>query len=206
MPFTGLNTNNDLGQNYGVINNSLRSLAKSQDGGAFNPSGVMTMYGGNTAPRGWLLCDGSAVSRTQFANLFGVIGTNFGSGDGSTTFNLPDMRGRVAVGQDTGNLRVNTWNVLGQSSGEQNHTLTQPEMPSHRHAVGYSSGGYIPQYSAPGGVIINQTGHPVDQNGTLSDRPADYGTGYSSLIQYEGGSGSHNNMQPYQVFNYIIKV
>jgi microcystin-dependent protein len=194
MPFTGLNTNNDLGQNYGVINNSLRSLAKSQDGGAFNPSGVMTMYCGNTAPRGWLICDGSTVSRTQFANLFAVIGANFGTGDGSTTFNLPDMRGRVPVGQDLGSARLNSYNVLGQGAGEQYHTLTAGEIPPHQHGIRAEYGTNASLVSAPPGQYNQLT-----TNGAYSFR--------YEYTQADGGGGAgHNIMQPYQVFNYIIKV
>lgn len=64
------------------------------------PAGVIVAYAGSAAPSGWLFCDGSAVSRTTFAALFAAIATAYGSGDGSTTFNLPDLRGRVAVGKD----------------------------------------------------------------------------------------------------------
>lgn len=65
------------------------------------PAGTITMFGGTSAPNGWLLCDGSAVSRTEYADLFMAIATNFGAGDGSTTFNLPDMRGAAPAGAGT---------------------------------------------------------------------------------------------------------
>lgn len=68
------------------------------------PAGVIWSYGAATAPSGWLLCDGTAYSRTTYARLFAVISTNFGSGDGSTTFNVPDLRGRTLVGAGTGTL------------------------------------------------------------------------------------------------------
>jgi len=201
MPFIGLNTNNDLGQNYGVINNSLRSLANRQDNGAFNPSGVMTMYGGTTAPRGWLLCDGTAISRTQFANLFGVVGTLYGTGDGSTTFNLPDMRGRVAVGQDTGSVRLNTWNTLGQSSGEQNHTLSIDEIPTHNHAFGGDD------QIGPQGGYTSISSFAYDATSTTIGSAGNYMTKsmYNGTTPVTGG-GAHNTMQPYAIFNYIIKV
>src|SRR3990172_4438848 len=66
------------------------------------PIGSILMYGGSSAPTNWLLCDGSAVSRTTYLNLFNIISTTYGVGDGSTTFNVPDLRGRVAVGVGTG--------------------------------------------------------------------------------------------------------
>lgn len=65
------------------------------------PLGTINAFGGTTAPEGWLLCQGQAISRTEYADLFAVIGTNFGSGDGSTTFNLPDLRGEFLRGAGT---------------------------------------------------------------------------------------------------------
>ena len=93
------------------------------------PTGALHIYGGTTAPTGWLLCDGSAVSRATYADLFGAIGTNFGSGDGSTTFNLPDMRGRVPVGYAASGgqrRRLNTRPQRFAGSGE-----PSPETPHH---------------------------------------------------------------------------
>ena len=91
------------------------------------PTGSVIPYAGKSAPDGWLLCDGAAVSRTTYAALFTVIGTTFGSGDGSTTFNLPDLRGRVAVGVDSD---AN----LGTRAGEKNRTLTEVNLPLTRDA------------------------------------------------------------------------
>lgn len=102
------------------------------------PVGSMTAYAGTIAPAGWLLCDGTAVSRSLYADLFSVISTTFGSGDGSTTFNLPDLRGRVPVGLDNlGGVdagRLSVANTLGGSGGAETHTLTTGEIPSHTHA------------------------------------------------------------------------
>jgi microcystin-dependent protein len=66
------------------------------------PTGTIQSYGGTAAPSGWLICDGSAIARTTYSVLFAVIGTTYGAGDGSTTFNLPDLRGRVVVGYAPG--------------------------------------------------------------------------------------------------------
>jgi microcystin-dependent protein len=97
------------------------------------PAGVMMEYGGATAPPGWLLCDGSAISRTIFAALYAVIGTTYGAGDGSVTFNLPDARGRtmIGAGQGTG-LSSRT---LGAKGGEESHVLSMPELAAHTHTV-----------------------------------------------------------------------
>jgi microcystin-dependent protein len=96
------------------------------------PTGSITQYGGSAAPTGWLLCDGSAISRTTYAALFSVIGTTFGTGDGSTTFNVPDLKGRVPVGRNAADV---AFDVLGESGGAKTHTLTSAEMPIHRHNV-----------------------------------------------------------------------
>lgn len=95
------------------------------------PTGAIMPYAASTPPTGWLLCDGSAVSRTAYARLFAVIGTTYGAGDGSTTFNLPNLRGRFPVGLD-GSADFAT---LGQTGGERAHTLTTGELPAHGHWV-----------------------------------------------------------------------
>jgi microcystin-dependent protein len=147
------------------------------------PAGAIMPYGGSSAPGGWLLCDGSAVSRTTYATLFAAIGTAYGAGDGSTTFNLPDMQGNVPVG--IGGSGVTS---LGDTGGEQEHVLTISEMPSHRHTDTL----YL--YA-----LANSTGRAFGISGSAQG---------SSVIasDYTGGDAAHNNMQPYMGVNYIIKV
>jgi len=94
------------------------------------PTASISAFAAATAPAGWLLCDGTAVSRTTYADLFAAIGTTYGAGDGSTTFNLPNLKGRVPVGQDTAQAE---FNVLGEVGGAKTHTLSVTEMPSHTH-------------------------------------------------------------------------
>ena len=92
------------------------------------PAGIIEPFAGTTVPEGYLLCDGSAVDRTTYATLFGVIGTTFGAGDGSTTFNLPDLGGRVPLG-------VSSTHLLGSTGGSETVTLTESELPAHVHEV-----------------------------------------------------------------------
>ena len=81
------------------------------------PIGAILAYGGTTAPTGWLFCQGQQVSRALYSELFAVIGTTYGSGDGSTTFNLPDFRGRTAIGEGTGTASGAVNHPLGQTEG-----------------------------------------------------------------------------------------
>lgn len=102
------------------------------------PTGSMLDYAGTTAPMGFLLCAGQAISRTTYAGLFAKIGTNYGAGDGSTTFNVPDYRGRVHAvldnlgGTDAGRLAAA--NTLGGSGGAETHALSTAELAVHSHA------------------------------------------------------------------------
>lgn len=159
------------------------------------PAASMMVFAGASAPSGWLLCFGQAISRTTYATLFSAISTTYGIGDGTTTFNLPDMRGRVAAGADNmggsaaGRLTSTTMspdgNTLSATGGTQTHTLITAEMPSHTHAL---SDAY------PG---VN-TGGSWQQNGGAYGGPI-----YS--IGSTGGGGAHLNVQPTLVLNYIIK-
>lgn len=115
------------------------------------PPGLLFPYAGSSAPSGYLLCDGSAVSRTTYASLFAVISTTYGTGDGSTTFTLPDLRGRTPVGKDNmGGSTANrvtsagsgiTGTTLGATGGAENKTLTTTELPAHTHTGTSAAGG-----------------------------------------------------------------
>lgn len=92
-----------------------------------SPIGSIVMYGSNVVPAGWLLCDGTAVSRATYASLFAIVGTTFGPGNGSTTFNLPDMRGRFPVGRNAADTAFDT---LGEAGGSKDAVVV-----SHKHVV-----------------------------------------------------------------------
>lgn len=153
------------------------------------PAGMLAPFAGSAAPTGWLLCAGQTVSRNEYKALYDAIGTTYGAGDGSTTFALPDLRGRVPVGLDNMNGtdagRLSASNTLGGSGGAETHTLATTEMPAHTHTVSNVSGGTVTRQFAALGTDSN-----VFTTVTTSST---------------GGGGAHNNMQPYMLLNYIIK-
>jgi len=113
-------------------------LLDGYHGSIWVPVGVIQAFAGSTSPSGWLECDGSAISRTTYADLFAVIGTTFGAGDGSTTFNLPDLRGEFIRGWDNGR-GVDASRAFGSSQSDQNkshtHTATIDSAGAHTHTI-----------------------------------------------------------------------
>ena len=144
------------------------------------PTGSYFPFAGSSAPAGYLIADGAAVSRTTYSDLFTAIGTTYGVGNGSTTFNLPNLKGRIPAGRDTAQTE---FDVLGETGGAKTHTLSIGEIPSHAHNVGYSMGAT----TGTGAAIPN------------SNNPQTYPS------MSTGAGGAHNNLQPYIVTNYIIK-
>lgn len=183
------------------------------------PAGTILQYAGMLPPNGWLLCDGRTVSRASYAGLFAILGVLYGSGDGATTFHLPDFRGRVAVGLD--NMGVGSANritsvqadVLGGNGGMESialsgdiplsgtvgsTTLATAQIPSHTHPLGWEG--------------VNRSGTKAYRNGQIVDG--------SLVTDATGGGGSHthslsgsvalsgisfNVTQPWLAINYIIK-
>ena len=159
-------------------------------------TGMITLYAGSTPPDGWLICDGSPVSRTCYAALFATLGTKFGAGDGSTTFNLPDLGGRVPIG--VGAQSGGTTFALGDHGGEEKHQLTTPELASHNHA----DSGHAHTYGGTLALVALTGEEPVSIPNPL---PATTGTGYAN-ISNTGGDTAHNNLQPYLALLPIIKI
>lgn len=153
------------------------------------PTGTIMAYAGSTAPAGWLMCNNLPVSRTTYAGLFAVIGTTYGAGDGSTTFNVPDLRGRAVAGLDNMGGAANAnrvpWtNALGTAGGAHAHQLAISEMPSHTHTV--SGSNTMADWTAGGAYKT------IPNIATQTTSAA-------------GGGAAHNNMQPTMLLNYLIK-
>jgi microcystin-dependent protein len=166
------------------------------------PVGAVLDYAGTAAPTGFLLCYGQIVSRTTYSALFAAIGTTYGNGNGTTTFQLPDFRGRVSAGKDDmGGSSANrltspvNGDVLGASGGSESHTLTQGELPHVQLNVGtgsfslqpYSLGTEINATAGFNGYTINSFGSP------------------QLTTDYLGSGTAHSILQPTIVVNKIIK-
>lgn len=158
------------------------------------PVGSLMAYAGGSAPSGWLLCDGTAVSRTTYADLFSVLSTTYGIGDGSTTFNVPDLRGRVPMGAGTGPGL--TTRSRGTTTGTETHTLTEAQIPSHNHSLGPGQSFGTNFGGNAGGVATFGLNVGIINTNTYQG---------PYVVGYTGGGASHNNVQPSTVVNYIIK-
>ena len=157
------------------------------------PIGAQFAYSSATnIPEGCLICDGSDVSRTDYSELFAVIGTTYGSGDGNTTFNLPDKRGRVSVGIDEAQ---DEFNSLGKHIGDKTHTLTINEIPKHQHNLPY----YKSTWTDKVEIKTNNA-----QYGVYGDTSIRYAKDNNEGT-YTGGGQSHNNIQPSEVDIWLIK-
>lgn len=176
-------------------------------GAMVQPTGIVQMYTGSTAPTGWLLCDGSLVSKTAYAALYTLLGSTFGT-ETTTQFYLPDMRGRSPLGVGTGSGL--SARALGGSGGAETHTLSISEMPSHNHGglTDWMNQNWSHSHSinfnnsANGSGMAQESGQGV-VDGTYSTNSADVNHKHS--ITSEGGGGGHNNMHPFLVMNFIIK-
>ena len=167
--------------------NRMQQLIKQDIGGAISgdtlPIGTIITFTSDTIPENWLLCDGSAISRTDYQDLFNIIGITYGQGDSFSTFNLPNLQGKLTVGKNSNDTDFNT---LGKTGGEKNHTLTIDEIPAHTHTATQINNITTTNVVSGAGII-------------MSDNPTQRNTSSA------GGGESHNNLQPYVVINYIIK-
>ena len=155
--------------------------------------GQISLFGFNFAPRGWAFCQGQILSIAQNTALFSLLGTTYG-GNGQTTFALPDLRGRVPVGQGQGPGLPNV--SLGEVSGEPTHTLISTEIPAHSHTL-YA-------FSTTGTETVPANGVPANTQGSVN---ATADTAFATAaVAPAGGSQPHNNMQPYLGLNFSIAI
>lgn len=147
----------------------------------YTMAGEIKMWAGDTIPDGWLLCDGSEVSKTTYPNLYEAIGDLWGVPSSSSNFKLPNLAGKVPVGYNSADT---DFTPVGHTDGEKTHTLTIAEMPSHSHSRNYYSSDWC-------------------ANGTKSGYHGS-DTGTKKVTGSTGGNGAHNNLQPYAVVKYII--
>lgn len=187
------------------------TAAKLASGTGTVPTGVMLEYGGVTAPSGYLMCDGTAVSRTTYAALFTAIGVAFGAGNGSTTFNVPDYRGRVGLGSDTmgtsaAGLITLASSSMGQTIGTEKVTLDTTMIPSHSHTA--TDAGHTHDLKRDGTFTKSGSGTGVIDVGTASSGTSD-GTSRSGTasitVGNTGGGLYHLNVQPSLTVYKIIK-
>lgn len=186
---TNVGTAKDLILDFGI--------PKGMNGspGETEPIGTIKMYGGTTAPDGYMFANGQAISRTTYSDLFAIYGTTFGAGNGSTTFNLPNLNGRTPVGL---NASDSDFNTIGKTGGEKTHTLIPSELPNMNIGVYYGN--------SP--LAYN---HSANTDYTNDERTVDFNVTDSTSTpvvnaKITGGNQPHNNMQPYMILNYIIKV
>lgn len=191
-------------------------------------AGIIQMFAGATPPSGWLVCDGSAVSRTTYATLFAAIGTTWGTGDGSTTFNLPDLRGRAPIGAGTGSgltaRTLGTQNIGSENVQAHTHSIsrtTNVAVSDSGHTHPAATNNYY--YALGSATFEKQSGHAqsgssgltnaVRQSGTVSSNK-NTGSGKASLSVTQpvfsvgavsgATTGTEGNMQPSAVVNFII--
>jgi microcystin-dependent protein len=190
---------------HGVTKGQLDALQSNLDTVAdqlnhVEPPGVIKLFAGASAPGGFLLCAGQAVSRTTYGVLFSAIGDVYGAGDGSSTFNIPDLRGRFPLGKDdmggTAANRVTSASnggtnasSLGGNGGEETHTLSISELPGHTHDI------IIP--SADGSSVSSGVSSGLwEGDNSIPNTPSGS----------TGGGEPHNIMPPWLALNYIIKI
>ena len=162
----------------------------------YTPAGVITQYGGSSAPTGWLLCQGQAISRTNslYTRLFTAISTTYGAGDGTTTFNVPNLQGRIPVGRDSTQTE---FDALAETGGSKTSTLITANLPSHQHGVGTIVPNTIADHLHGVGTIVPNTiaDHLHGVGTILPNTIADHLHAFGTLATANTDLGSHNHTQ-----------
>lgn len=193
-----------LGDNDNTIATTAFVIA---NGGLPPPIGSLIPYSGNVAPNAnWQIAAGQAISRAGFPTLFTIDGITYGSGDGITTFNVPDLRGRVVAGVDAGANRLTTTTMSSQAlagtGGAETIVLTTPQIPTHLHGVTDVGHAHTIALGANLGVVLTA---PASNGGSTG--PESTSTNATGVvIQNAGGGLAHNNVQPTIELQYLIRV
>lgn len=180
------------------------------------PVGCVMDFAGSSAPNGWLICGGQSLNRTTYAALFAVIGTTYGSADGSS-FNLPDLRGRVTAGRDfsvsgsnasrlTSATMTPDGATLAATGGAQTQTLTEAQMPAHTHTGSTSEAGtHSHSYFSSGNTLVSEGG-TIPAGPTADTTDAAGAHTHTMSLNNTGGGQAHPNVQPTMIMTKIIKV
>ncbi|KAB2859953.1 MAG: hypothetical protein F9K46_10850 [Anaerolineae bacterium] len=160
---------------------------------ALIPIGTLILWAGNSTPTGWLVADGSCVSRTTYEDLFDTLSTTFGVCDGSTTFGIPDFRGRVPVGAGAGTGL--TARSLGQQFGSETHMLSTVQLPTHAHTLSSSTGVALRLANGATGNVSGLTATSITVNA---------GNFQPLMTGNEGGGQAFNIVQPSLAINFLI--
>lgn len=158
-------------------------------GGGFD-AGDVKWSARPSASAGWLVCDGAPVSRTTYSALFAAIGTGYGAGDGSTTFNLPDFTGRFVLGTDGSHVR-------GSSGGAETRAITQANMPAHNHTIGHNHEAATTSAAGNHDHDLTKTDSAGSSGNTLSK-----GTSGSTSVGGGGIAGNGNHQHTFDVPGY----
>lgn len=218
----------DLADKEGL--RSFLSVVIGKDVQAYNPKlynmvvpiGGTIEWNGLKEPEGWMFEDGRALSRTTYAALFEVIGTQFGKGNGSSTFNIPDSRGRVVAGLNQGAARLTAkaggvdGDVLGAVGGAEQHVLSIEQLPAHNHTGNTNKSGAHTHTTSVDSAGVGGGDHPdTPRWNALASRNYGKLSATTSLsgehvhgftTDNRGGGQAHNNVQPTIIKNKIIRV
>jgi microcystin-dependent protein len=211
------------------VNGDINCNRLYQNNGLLVPPGSIITYAVNSAPDGWLICDGSSVSRTTYSELFAIISTTYGVGNGSTTFSLPNLQGKTIFGL---NSNDSDFNSVGETGGNKTVTLTEDEIPSHSHTgTTDSSGVHTHGITDPGhthnvsrtlqttgsntSASQDGTGGEPDVTTTVTTTSTSSTTGisinsggahtHSFTTGATGNGNAFSIMNPYMALNYLIK-